>query len=93
MKKNKIKTKVLYPDPKKPEINNVLVFLCQNYYEGAPLTEMVHTYIEKGFADELIEYFSMIKTTNAAKERIISEAKKYPEAKFEELPIYIKSNS
>ena len=65
----------------------------QNYYEGAPLTEMVHAYIEKGLANELIEYFSITKTISAAKEKIISEAKKYPEAKFEELPIYIKSNS
>lgn len=93
IKKNKIKTKISYPEPKKPEIDNVSEFLCQNYYEGSPLIEMVHTYIEKGLANELIEYFSIIKTVSAAKEKIISEAKKYPEAKFEELPIYIKSNS
>ena len=55
MKKNKVKTKISYPDPKKPEIDNVSEFLCQNYYEGAPLIEMAYMYIEKGLADELIE--------------------------------------
>lgn len=93
IKKNKVKIKISYPEPKQPDIDNVFEFLCQNYYDGAPLIKMAYLYIEQGFAEELIKYFATIKTIQAIKDKITSEAKKYPELKFEELPIYIENNT
>ena len=92
-KKNKIKIKVSYPEPKQPHLYSVLEFLKQNYSEDKSLKEMAILYIDKGFADELIKCFSLRKTINAAKEKIISEAKKNPELSFEDLPVYLQNNS
>lgn len=93
IKKNKVKVKVSYPEPKQPHLYNVLEFLEQNYSEDKRLREMSILYIDKGFADELIKCFSIRKTINAAKDKIVSDAKKNPELSFEDLPVYLQNNS